>query len=230
MESAVSTVNSDARSAGARSVVYKALAEGFDYPTEDGFGFARHGKVAAILRQAVLEAGFGQETEIEAALQLLDDAARDLGTTVRLIDLEVEFNRLFAPTDVELRCPPFESVIRELGLGEKVNNLADVMGFYRAWGLDVSDERQEFPDNIVTELEFLHFLAYKELNAIQLNEQEHAERTNESQRSFMQDHASLWIGRFCERVAQTTECDWYRGLARFTQAFVAADGARLGSL
>lgn len=219
--------NTDARSAGARGVVYKVLAEAFDYPTSETFDSTKNGRIVEVLREAAHDGGLAGQPEIDSALEHLGRSTGDLDSGVQLIDLEVEYNRLFAPTESGILCSPFEGVVRGLSIAEKVNNLADVMGFYRAWGVDLSDRHDELPDNIVVELEFLHLLACKEHNAIQSSEQEYIERTHDSQRSFLEDHALLWVGQFSDLVAQHTTCDWYRALARFLRAFVRSDGVRL---
>lgn len=227
MDIASSPVQSDAHSAGARSVIYKILAEGFDYPSEETFNITQNGKVEALLRQAARDAGIADQQPIESALQVIEQGEAELSRGLHLVDLEVEYNRLFAPTDQSLLCPPYESAVLGLNITQKVNGLADVMGFYRAWGLDVSEQRHEFPDSIVAELEFLHFLTYKERNAIQMNEEEHIELTRQSLQHFLEDHFLTWVPQFCASVLENSCYDWYRGLAGFTRAFAASEAAKL---
>ncbi|MFN3966577.1 MAG: molecular chaperone [Endomicrobiia bacterium] len=45
---------------------------------------------------------------------------------------------------------------------QRANYLSDIMGFYNAFGLQTNNER---PDAIFIELEFMHYLIFKEINA-----------------------------------------------------------------
>ncbi len=114
--------------------------------------------------------------------------------------------------------------------------LADIAGFYQAFGFKVGGLRRERPDHLATELEFLYVLALKEVYAIEQGIDEHIEVCIEARRSFLQDHIGRWIGFFAESLAKLADSlpdsidqpQPYVWLARLAAAFVQAEAQHLG--
>lgn len=187
-----------------RAQVYGFLADAFLYPadnwTEDG---------------AVL-------TEIMRGLDGLHD---DLDVEpVRLTELQAIHRRTFGLTGslcYETECGlPHEF--------RQSQEMADINGFYRAFGLDLGGLTRERPDHLAAELEFMHVLAIKEASAINDGHAEHAAVCVDAQRAFLKDHLGRWAGLFAQALAQTAGPGPYAALAQFTAAFVEADAKRLG--
>ncbi len=106
--------------------------------------------------------------------------------------------------------------------------MADIAGFYRAFGFNIGGKVRERPDHISAELEFMHVLALKEAYAAEKGVAEHVEICVEAQRKFLQEHLGQWIGLFAESLARSAEEAPYLSLARFAAAFVEADAKRFG--
>ncbi len=106
--------------------------------------------------------------------------------------------------------------------------MADIAGFYRAFGLKVGGEARERPDHIAVELEFLHFMALKEAHARQTADPEHVQICQDAQRKFLQDHLGSWIELFAQSVAHNAPGSPFACLARFASYFVQSDADRLG--
>lgn len=106
--------------------------------------------------------------------------------------------------------------------------LADIAGFYNAFGMLVGGAVRERPDHLATELEFMYVLALKEGHSLANGLAEQAEICVDAQRKFLRDHLGQWIGLVAERLAQTTSDGPYLALARLALAFVRADAERLG--
>ncbi|MBW7906548.1 MAG: molecular chaperone TorD family protein [Phycisphaerae bacterium] len=84
--------------------------------------------------------------------------------------------------------------------------LADITGFYRAFGVDVSSRQPQRPDHIVLELEFVAILLGKLADAF--GDGAASERVDVCQRalaSFMRDHLTTWLAGFGQLVARRAE-------------------------
>ena len=106
--------------------------------------------------------------------------------------------------------------------------MADVAGFYRAFGAEPSGPAAERPDHAGCELEFLSFLAAKRLDAEQAGEAEVAGVCGEAETAFLRDHLGRWFPTFCREVAEASGCEVYRLLAVAGGQFTAAQLARRG--
>lgn len=105
--------------------------------------------------------------------------------------------------------------------------MADIAGFYRAFGFNLGGQKRERPDHIAVELEFMHILALKEAYALETGIPEHLEICQAAQAKFLQDHLGRWIGLFAQGVAHNAPDSLYVVLAQFAAAFARADAERL---
>lgn len=106
--------------------------------------------------------------------------------------------------------------------------LADISGFYRAFGFVNGGPVRERPDHLAVELEFMQALALKEAHARLNGLPEYAELCVDAQAKFLGDHLGTWIGLFAQSLALNAGDGPYLPLAEFAAAFVRADAARLG--
>lgn len=106
--------------------------------------------------------------------------------------------------------------------------LADIAGFYRAFGFAMGSQVRERPDHITAELEFMSVMALKEAYAVERGIAEHAEVCVEAQRKFLADHLGRWIVLFAEYFRRAGGDGPYPEIASFAEAFVKADAACLG--
>lgn len=105
--------------------------------------------------------------------------------------------------------------------------LADVAGFYRAFGVKVRPG-SERADHIITELEFMNLLAVKEAIALQEEgDGEHAEVCRDASRAFLEDHLGRWAPRLGERLVDASVHPVYRATGRLLASFVAFDAAQI---
>ncbi|OQY55906.1 MAG: hypothetical protein DRR08_13310 [Candidatus Parabeggiatoa sp. nov. 2] len=116
-----------------------------------------------------------------------------------------EYNRLF---EASVACPINESgFIRR----DKGAILADIAGFYRAFGFELSQEASEKADHLIGELEFIALLLVMLAKA---QDQETTRTTYEGLSSFSFDHLGEWLPTFCERLTETTTLPIYQQKAK----------------
>lgn len=107
--------------------------------------------------------------------------------------------------------------------------MADLSGFYRAFGFTLGGPIRERPDHLAVELEFMHILALKEAYAANQGAVEQVEVCVEAQRKFLQEHLGRWIDLFAHSLALNAGQGVYSSLAHFAADFIKADAARLGA-
>lgn len=107
------------------------------------------------------------------------------------------------------------------------HRLADLAAFYRAFGVEVSDDAGERHDHICIELEFMCVLAAKEAYALehQLDAAELA-LCRDAQRKFLREHLGRWTPAFTRRLAAASVDPALNALAAFTRAFIETECAR----
>jgi TorA maturation chaperone TorD len=140
--------------------------------------------------------------------------------------LEREYNRLFAHLG-SAKCPPYETEYGHENVFQKTEAMADIAGFYKAYGLEPSEDNTERVDFLGSELEFMAFLSFQEAYARQQNDGQHLEICLDSQRMFMQDHLGRWVGVFSSILKKSTELRPYLEVNAKLESFIASEVDRL---
>ena len=126
-------------------------------------------------------------------------------------------------------CPPYETEYCGLkDIAFRSQQMADVAGFYNAFGLRISPQANERVDHVSLETEFMSVLITRQLHAVQGNlplEAEHVCR--EAQRMFFKDHLAWWLPAFGRRLTKSGS-GFYMMLGQLICAFVPAERAILG--
>ncbi len=103
--------------------------------------------------------------------------------------------------------------------------MLEVSKFYDCFGLRVSREegRREFPDHISIELEFLHFLTYKEAHAVGTDDEEMLRGYLLAQKDFLERHLMQWVPEFCLKLQNSASMPFYAQLAQIMSRFIACE-------
>ncbi|MCS6827683.1 MAG: molecular chaperone TorD family protein [Caldilinea sp.] len=110
----------------------------------------------------------------------------------------------------------------------QAQELADIAGFYRAFGFTLGGAVRERPDHLAVELEFMHVLALTEAHALLTGAAEQVDLCIDAQAKFLGDHLGVWIELFAQSLALNTQEAPYLPLVHFTVEWVRIDAARLG--
>ena len=205
--------------ASIRSQLYTALAHAFCKPEElEG---DEEDSLAQVLRQAAIAFGaqaVGQAADaVAGSLEIPEDQAKQA-----LHTLEIEYNRLFVGPG-RPQASPYESVYRDprgLVMGPAVQ---DVERRYAEAGLALAPDHHDLPDHVATELGFMAYLSMQEAEAQgeDLLAWLHRERT------FLRDHLTVWLPRFCQQVQEVSRHPFYAALAELATTFVSLDAQRI---
>ncbi len=155
----------------------------------------------------------------DRANALLAEVAECVGGPGRLQPLAVDYAKLFVGP-YGLLAPPYGSVYLEDGrfMGDStvaVRTLYDQEQLV----LVVKDA----PDHIAMELEFMHFLILRLIEAAESSDTEQVSTYRQKQRSFLAVHLGRWIPQFTENIEKHAQTSFYRTLGRATRIFVTED-------
>lgn len=152
------------------------------------------------------------------------DAAETIASSAPGAGLDAELARLFIRGVV----PPYETSYESArsAPGGKTLALADIAGFYRAFGFQAHGDR---PDHLAPELEFVSLLCVKEAYARLTGEDEGAGVCAEARGKFIREHLAPWLPEFRERVVQESADPAVSAAAAATVAIVMADAGELAA-
>lgn len=136
--------------------------------------------------------------------------------------LKQDFSRLFIGP-YTLLAPPYGSVYLEGKRRIMEDSTMDILLRYADAGLTTSEDFNDIPDHIRAELEFMHYLIFKEIDAVYKGDPNQLTDILESQHAFLENHLCAWISDFADNVAANAQTAFYRKLARSTEAFVKND-------
>lgn len=221
MTSSAIVETSNLAEATARSSLYKLFSLGFRYPNPEVFGVMQSGEYMAEVWDTI--------ESLPHLADLLNGQAdiskkiKDSLTDMTFADFEAEFVHTFEVGAPEAPCQPYEGCHR--AGSPRTATLLNVSEFYRNFGLNMSQEegKRELPDHLVAELEFLHFLSFKEAGAANTGEQELLKGYILAQQEFLQRHLNQWIPQFAEKAQNASNCALFAELATLLAQLLMRD-------
>lgn len=135
-------------------------------------------------------------------------------------DLMVEYARLFVGP-YELKAPPYGSVYLDRERRVMGDSTMEVIKIYKEAGLSIDEDFKELPDHIAVELEFMYFLLYQEVEALENSESDRASGLREIQERFSKRFFKPWIPPFCTKIKESTNSQFYDALADCVLTFVS---------
>jgi DMSO reductase family type II enzyme chaperone len=210
-------VNSSELSAK-RCLVYATFAAAFEYPDSEMVEAVRSGKLAENFKEVI--------TAVDPALAQDADwqALSDAGQTDD--DLMVEFTRLF---DAGTAGPPC-ALYGGLYTGARMQIMEELVRFYNFFGLSMSDTPHELPDHITTQLEFLHFLTFRETNLVEQGES--VSDCQRAERDFIARHPGRWIPQMRLKMAEQKPAPlrFFSELTRLLEEFLYSEVQKLAAI
>lgn len=188
----------------ARAATAGALSQALTDPRQRRLSFSQ--AEATLLRAAWNVLGESQpvETVGDWGLGELTWAQADIEPVVRWLSLPAEivesaYVALFGLTTPK-NFPPYETeYLHWTDPTYRSHQMADIAGFFRAFGLDVAASRHDRHDHIALEIEFIAFLLRKlalVCESTDIVDPAHAEICERGLASFLHDHLAWWATTF----------------------------------
>lgn len=211
-----------AEAAVARSGMYRLLAEALAYPQPAPAEAIRSGEFH---RELATYAAYlpPQPNENAALRQRCIDALRALDAShgaVTVDGLGDDYGYIFGHA-LSRDCPPYETEYAGAHIFMQSQELADVGGFYAAYGLAIDTDSHERLDHISPELEFMHVLCEREAYALNNDRDEQAEACAQTQGQFIEDHLGRWGPYFAQLLAKRGAETVYGHVAPILEWFLA---------
>ncbi len=203
-----------------RSAAYAMLAHGFQYPDRS---------VIATLTNPQLWEDWPDviaaiDGEAGTSLQAVRDAIMELGgcSDSDMREWQQRYDDLFGHA-VRGKCPAYEMEYGRNEIIRQASDLADLAGFYRAFGLEIASDASGRPDHISAELEFMSALCAKDAYAHEQSDDKNVDICLDAERTFLRDHLARWLPAFARHVEEADADGLFAAFARFADAFVKAE-------
>jgi putative dimethyl sulfoxide reductase chaperone len=206
----------------ARSFVHRLLAKAYEDPMPETWRWLTKAQTINSLRTANVYVGQSLLASAEVLIAALQPAGFDSFLNAYL----AAFGHAARGS-----CP-----LNEIEYGDikadplfQPHRLADLAAFYRAFGLEVTENAGERQDHICLELEFMCVLTAKEAYALEHQfDGDQLAQCRDAQKKFLREHLGRWTPAFTRRLAAATNEPTLRALAEFTRVFVESECARFG--
>jgi DMSO reductase family type II enzyme chaperone len=194
--------HADSGRAAQRSRAFAVLAGALAYPEGELLEDIRAGRIAD-----ALAATAGELVDPPLDRDALCDGIAD-------DELAIEYTRLF---DVGVSGPPCP-LHDGLWAKDRMRTMEEVLRFYHHFGLTLDPGRHELPDHLVAELEFLHYLAFREAEALAAGVDAGSYRR--AQRDFIARHPGAFVPRLREKLAAQKPPRFFAELFRALDALL----------
>jgi DMSO reductase family type II enzyme chaperone len=198
--------------ATARSQCYQLLSRAFAFPEPDFFAAVKEGRWLA--EGAAMFSSLPYPLRLPAGFRLLPNVDYDA--------FQTEYIRLF---EVGPRgwppCPLYSGHYSR----DRLRVMEELVRFFNFFGLRLCSGRM--PDHLTVELEFMHYLTYKEVASESAAD---ADSYRQAQRDFLDRHLANWLPALEGNLRRQKPLPFYKTLVGLTTRFVVRDRSYLGRL
>ena len=201
----------------ARSVLYGAVSALFSDPDCEKFSMLMTSKIQG----CVLDACFQLEEQDNKKKSNLSSSFQKLMAKLdksKIKNIMNEFVDVFGHTLSKQIAPYALEHLKNSDIFFRTQKLADLNGFYKAFGVEV--ESIERADHISTQTEFLSLLLLKELMASQNELCDEKEVCETAFTNFQNDHFLDWVVMYAENLATHIDGEFYPSAGRFLWEFL----------
>lgn len=202
----------------ARSTLYQFLSLCFFEPDQKIIPILKSNEYLGNVQESLDEYSTvnsfnGNASSAKESLKLLIERLKEKSFE----DLSSEYEKIFGSFTVAKECPIYETLYGSTDSFQQSQNLqelADIGGFYRAFELKLSEDMKERYDHLSIELEFMHFLTYKEAYALENHGEEQLKICVDAEKRFLKSHLARWVPLLAKLVNKKAKRDGlYPGIA-----------------
>jgi len=205
----------------ASSQVYQFLSTCLLEPNKKALEMLNNEEYMAEVKSCISDNG---NSEMLVTFELLQKALE--GNDVE--NLEWGYRATFGGATVAMDCPPYEMYYSGSQIWQQTQDLADISGTYKAYGIEIEEDSTTTRwDHVGVQLEFLHFLTYKLAYAIENHSEEKQESCISGKKKFLYAHIGRWIKAFSTSVVKKTPEDFYRQAATLATLFIHMEMVKL---
>jgi TorA maturation chaperone TorD len=195
-----------------RSTLYGTVSALFSDPESEKFAMLFTPKIQSCVLDAcfqIEEFEYSEETALSKSFQMLmsklDEKKKE--------NIRNEFVNVFGHTLSKQIAPYALEHLKNSDVFFRTQKLADLNGFYKAFGMEV--ESIERADHISTQTEFLSYLLLKERLAERNGLIEEMGVCRDAFDQFQKDHFMDWAGMFAGNLATHVDSEFYPLAGRF---------------
>ncbi len=205
----------------AASQVYQFLSTCLLEPNKKALEMLNNEEYMAEVRSCI---SANDNSEMLITFELLQKALE--GNDVE--NLEWGYRATFGGATVAMDCPPYEMYYSGSQIWQQTQDLADISGMYKAYGIEIEEDSTTTRwDHVGVQLEFLHFLTYKLAYAIENHSEEKQESCISGKKKFLYAHIGRWIKAFSTSVVKKTPEEFYRQAATLASLFIRMEMIKL---
>ena len=209
-----------------RSTLYGTISALFSDPESEKFSMI----ISTSLQGSALDACFQLEEKNNLRKTHLSSSFQKLMAKLDNSNLAIisnDFVYVFGHTLSKQIAPYALEHLKNKDLFFQTQKLADLNGFYKAFGLEV--ESIERADHISTQTEFLSFLLLKQCLAEKDRLSEEKEICEKAFSDFQRDHFLDWVEMFAKNLTAHIDSDFYLLAGEFLSEFLKIEKSQLNS-
>ena len=207
----------------AKSTLYGFVSTLFSDPESEKFSMMKNPEFQKMVLNSCLQFDENNESELSGTFQNVISMVNELNRET----IQNENVSIFGHTLSKQTAPYALEHLKSTDVFFRTQKLADLNGFYKAFGMEV--ESIERADHIATQTEFLSYLILKELVAIKKNLEEEIEICQKAFIDFHQEHFFDWAKMFSENLIEKVEGEFYPAAGKFLWGLICKEKSNLHS-
>ena len=207
----------------AKSTLYGFVSTLFSDPESEKFSMMKNPEFQKMVLNSCLQFDENNQSELSGTFQKVISMVNELNRET----IQNENVSIFGHTLSKETAPYALEHLKSTDVFFRTQKLADLNGFYKAFGMEV--ESIERADHIATQTEFLSYLILKELVAIKKNLEEEIEICQKAFIDFHQEHFFDWAKMFSENLIEKVEGEFYPAAGKFLWGLICKEKSNLHS-